>query len=109
MVRATDVRFKTHADLGTIAATTPSRTFLFPSVYVSFGLMIMIKVEPVDPNVTLIAIDAISDRSIMGLWMPSWAERWNYEAKTVAEDMFDTLRRILDRKGIAYGDYEVLE
>jgi hypothetical protein len=41
--------------------------------------------------------------------MPSWAERWNYEAKTVAEDMFDTLRRILDRKGIAYGDYEVLE
>lgn len=114
-LHASDWKYDLHRDLGKIIALRPYRLSWLSSIFeniapLSFGVDILVEVEPLKAGETMVAISTESRRGgCITLGQPSWDEKWHYEAKIVAEQLFSTLITILDRKGIRYSDFTVME
>jgi len=108
-LHASDLRYESHPDLGKIIAVQPPQNLLgIRNSFISLGVDVYVSVEPLESGDNLIIIGAESRRSFFGLGMASWKERWDYEAKKIAEGLHSILLTILDRHGIDYGEPEVL-
>lgn len=114
-LHSSDWKYDLHRDLGKIIALRPYRLSWLSSIFenmapLSFGVDILVEVEPLEAGETMVAISTESRRGgCITLGQPSWDEKWHYEAKIVAEQLFSTLITILDRKGIGYSDFTVME
>jgi hypothetical protein len=112
---AIDWRYELHRDLGRIIALRPYRNSWLSMIFenanpASYGVDILVEVEPLESGVTVVGITTESRRGgCITFGFTSWDEKWHYEAKAVAEQFLSVLITILDRKGAEYGEFTVID